>query len=296
MAADWSEAEAWDGALQAACAGDPSALPPLRRALGGLHTLLPDLGPHWREQLGVHRSLVELEASVRGVPPPPLLPHVDPTEPGGWGPDGFPDPGLAAASPSAPSQVPSSAPTFAPTGSPAAAHATASVAALRRDTASPSPSPPSSGDVCLYSAAQRAAVDLQSLAPFFRAYGTRATESCFNHSMWVLAETLQGAVRNYCGPGSVLLRAADLAAAAGSLRALRRAHEAQLGALIRAQVRLALALPELSVRLVELQGAAVGTGLDVGRMVATNLGLMEQGGPGPGGMGGPAGWGPYRGP
>lgn len=40
---------------QAACGGDAEAAAALRRGLQGLHTLLPDLQPHWQEQLGTYQ-------------------------------------------------------------------------------------------------------------------------------------------------------------------------------------------------------------------------------------------------
>ncbi|PNW72854.1 hypothetical protein CHLRE_14g609010v5 [Chlamydomonas reinhardtii] len=202
----------------------------LLRSLQGLRLLLPDLGPHWEEQLGVQQKLVAIEHMLEGT----------------------------AASP---------APASSPAGEPC-----------------PSDSPASAApqwDVCLYGDAQRAAGELRSLAPFYRQYGTRTTESCYQHCTWVLGEALMGAARNYSGPGSTLLRACDLAVAAVAVRGLRRAHETHLGALARLQCRLALALPQVGERLVQLRTALaeqpLGPGavaVDVGRLAATNLALL----------------------
>jgi hypothetical protein len=52
--------------------------------------------------------------------------------------------------------------------------------------------------------------------------------SCHYQASWVLSEALSGAARNYCGPGSVLMRRSDVETAAAALGSLRRAHYAQL--------------------------------------------------------------------
>ncbi|KAG2434559.1 hypothetical protein HYH02_012225 [Chlamydomonas schloesseri] len=235
---DWSEHAVWQAAIEGAVgSGDPAAAAALLRSLAGLRLLLPDLEPHWAEQLSVQQKLVAIEHMLTGT----------------------------AASASASSSSPSSPSTSASTAS----------------TASSQGQGPQ-WDVCLYGEAQRAAGELRGLAPFFRQYGTRATESCFQHSSWVLGEALMGAARNYSGPGSTLLRARDLEVAAVAVRGLRRAHEGHLGALVRLQCRLALALPQVGQRLVELRTALsqqqqLGPGavaVDVGHLAATNLALL----------------------
>ncbi|PNH11449.1 hypothetical protein TSOC_001725 [Tetrabaena socialis] len=274
----------------AACGPDGAAREALQRSLHGLHTLLPDLQPHWQEQLGLHASLLAIEGLLRG---------------GGGGNSASGGGGTAP-------------PSLAPID-------------LQHD---------------LYSDAQRAAAELQGLASFIRRYGSRASSGCYDQCSWAVAEALDGAARNYCGPGSVLLRSADTELAATAVRSLRRSHEAHLSALVRVrvgglaeqtrgpaqarqgkqdasgapgkriergpswkkggrlermtpslqrpgkgghrfriggerravrpcvQVRLAMSLPQVSVRLVELRQACTEPGLDVGRMAATNLGLL----------------------
>ncbi|KAG2423637.1 hypothetical protein HXX76_015154 [Chlamydomonas incerta] len=228
---DWSEHAVWQAAIESVVGpGESAAAAALLRSLAGLRLLLPDLEPHWGEQLGVQQKLVTIEHILAGT---------------------------AAASASSP-------------GAPSA------------PSAASSPSDAGSWDVCLYGEAQRAAGELRGLAPFFRQYGTRATESCYQHSSWVLGEALMGAARNYSGPGSTLLRARDLEVAAVAVRGLRRAHEGHLGSLVRLQCRLALALPQVGQRLVELRSALAAQPLtgpgavavDVGHLAATNLALL----------------------
>ncbi|GLC43503.1 hypothetical protein PLESTB_001564400 [Pleodorina starrii] len=74
--APWSESTLWEEAIQAACGEDPAARAALGRSLQGLYTLLPDLLPHWRQQLVVHQRLVDIEALICGKPPqrPTALP------------------------------------------------------------------------------------------------------------------------------------------------------------------------------------------------------------------------------
>ncbi|KXZ51824.1 hypothetical protein GPECTOR_11g264 [Gonium pectorale] len=131
-------------------------------------------------------------------------------------------------------------------------------------------------DVCLYSDAQMAARELRALAPFLLTFGAPDSRPYLQHAEWVLSEALTGAASNYCGPGSTLLRAADLEVAAGATHALRRSHEAHMAAHVRAQLQLAMALPEASQRLVELQAENADSAMSVGtRMAAYPMMLLR---------------------
>lgn len=253
---DWSEAKAWEVAISAACGGDAEAAAALRRGLQGLHTLLPDLQPHWQEQLGTYQTILDVELLLRGIDPPP---REDPTASTAAAAKRQRATG-GAASPTAPTPAPAPA---AAAGAGAGLPAQGQVAAAPLDP---------HRDV--YGQAQAAAKRLHGLMAFFQRHGTQVTESCYQQTVWVVTETLMGAAQNYCGPGSVLLRTTDLEPATAAARALRRAVEAHLSAHIRLQIRLSQRLPDVALRLVELRAACTDPGLDVGKMAVSNLSLL----------------------
>ncbi|GFR42673.1 hypothetical protein Agub_g3484 [Astrephomene gubernaculifera] len=245
---DWSEAAAWEAAMQSAPL--PPSASPLPAALAGLAALLPDLAPRWRALLAARQELLRIEAALGGT-------SAAAAAGGGGGGEG----GADSASSS------SSSPLLTPDAALQLLNRLEGLAGELR------PLVPHATTACLH----HCIMVLGPLAIRARWGRTGPHQQQQQQSQPQQPPHEEPQLQAPQSPQTQLplLPQGDVAVAAGAVRVARHSLEAHLEALMELQVRLACRLQAVAVRLVWLREEMPGT--DVGKLVAARLDLLLPG-------------------